>query len=663
MADITKLLGGPFIPPPARPDLPPESQLLDSIAAAGLKPPSSVVLDGRLHRFAAGAGREKTGWYIAYGDGVPAGKFGCWRQGIEVSWRAEGGRDWTPAEELEHARRMAEAKALRDAEAAKRHEVAASVVATIWESLPGAPADHPYLVRKGVKPHGAKVTGDGRLVVPLMDADGEIMSLQYINADGGKLYHSGAPTGGAFNVLGVLSADAITYVVEGFATGATVHEVMGAATVVTYSASNLVAVTETLRGLLGEAANLVIVADNDKSQVGQRYAEQACAKHGARYVVPPIPGDANDYVQAGRDLAALLTPTAGDWLVQADDFASQPAPIAWLVKGWLQQNALMMVHGPSGSGKTFVVLDWCARMASGLEEWHGVKVKPGAVVYLAGEGHHGLRGRVAAWKVRNRVDRMAMWLSRTGCDLNTVPGLQKAVDAVRSLPTAPSLIVVDTLHRFLDGDENSSVDAKTMLDACAGLMHEFGCSVLLVHHTGHNSDDRARGSSAWRGALDIEIGVSPAKDDKPIVITQRKNKDAEQADPVHCTLEVVPIPGWVDEDGEPVTSAVAVPADAPSAPEKKETGLTKHRKTLERAWWASGREQRDRMPYVSRSALRDFLAENMGWADGTINQHLKPSAPGRMVHDLLNADFISPHEHGWVISDPIRSGTLLMETK
>jgi putative DNA primase/helicase len=71
--------------------------------------------------------------------------------------------------------------------------------------------------------------------------------------------------------------------------------------------------------------------------------------------------------------------------------------------------------------------------------------------------------------------------------------------------------VVDTLHRFLDGDENSATDAKTMLDACSALIQEFACSVILIHHTGVSSEaqHRGRGSSAWRGALDIEISVVP----------------------------------------------------------------------------------------------------------------------------------------------------------
>lgn len=339
----------------------------------------------------------------------------------------------------------------------------------------------------------------------------------------------------------------------------------------------------------------MIVADNDASGVGQRYAEQAAAKYGARVVMPPESGDANDYAKAGNDLALLLSPPVDDWLIPADTFSQQPAPISWLVKRWIQREALIMVHGPSGGGKTFVVLDWCLRMASGMAEWHGNKVKPGAVVYLAGEGHHGLRGRIAAWKHHHQAEHLRMWLSRNGCDLNTPAGYARVVEQVRMLDTPPDLIVVDTLHRFLLGDENSAQDAKTMLDACNSLMAEFGCSVLLVHHTGVSDEaqHRARGSSAWRGALDIEISVIPAKDENPMEIVQRKSKDAELAQSIYTRLHSVEIPGWVDEDGQQVTSAVVVEAQQNATQSAKpESKLTSMTRVFEGAWWATNAEIR-----------------------------------------------------------------------
>ena len=667
MADLSKVLGGPWSPPPEKRIAPPETQLRDAMLSAGLEPPDELLLDGKIHRFKSGTkgsgshGGDKPGWYLIFGDGVPAGRFGCWRAGVEVTWRAEVGRKLTASEEMAHARRMAEAKALRDAELERKHEVAAATVETIWTSAQAASPDHPYLKRKGIGVHGARVTGDGRLVVPLYGQDGTLATLQYIAHDGGKLYHPGGQTGGKFWMLGTMDEPGTLFVAEGFATAATIHETTNRPVVVAYSASNLVPVTGSMREMHGASQDIVIVADNDKSGVGQRYAEQASAKFGARMVMPPIEGDANDYAQAGHDLASLLLPTKDDWLIAADDFSAQPAPISWLVKRWLQNNALIMVHGPSGGGKTFVVLDWCLRMASGAQEWCGHKVKAGNVVYLAGEGHHGLRGRVAAWKHHHQAGHLAMWLSKDGCDLNTPTGYLQVVEHLRGLPDKPAVIVVDTLHRFLAGDENSAQDAKTMLDACNSLMNEFGCSVILVHHTGvaEEAQHRARGSSAWRGALDIEISIVPGKDGVPMQIVQRKSKDAELAQTVHVELQQVTIPGWYDEDNQPVTSAVIVQAQ-PSASPKKDSKIDSHRKTFENAWWSSGAEDRNGLPYLSRSAMVDYLVQKMDVSEASAKVYIKPSANGKPIADLLVAEIIEAFEHGWMVIDEAQASAMLI---
>lgn len=663
MADLKNILGGSWSPPAQVNSDPPEVQLADAMRSAGLTPPDHIQLDGKLHRFRSGTkgspGKgDKPGWYIVFGDGVPAGRFGCWRAGIEVTFRADIGRQLTDAEQIANARRLAEAIKLRDAELKRQRETAADTVEVIWNNAAFAEEDHPYLSRKKIGTHGARVTGDGRLIVPLYNNDGGISSLQYIDAEGGKLYHAGGQTGGCYWMIGTLDDPGVLYVAEGFATAATIHEVTNRPCIVAYSASNLVPVTGTLRDTLGTGQEIVIVADNDASGTGQKYADQAAAKYGAKAITIPTEGDANDYVVAGHDLKILLQPQVTDWLVKADDFCTTPSPIKWLVKHWLQESALIMVHGPSGGGKTFAVLDWCLHIASGRPDWNGHKVKDGSVVYLAGEGHHGLKSRIAAWKQTHGVEETNLWLSKGGTDLNTPEGYWRVVEAIRGIGDRPSLIVIDTLHRFLSGDENSAQDAKTMIDACANLMNEFGCSVLLVHHTGvsEEAQHRARGSSAWKGALEIEISVVPAKGDGPIQLVQRKSKDSEEAKPVFAKLELVPINGWLDEDGEQVTSAVMVKSEEPV--KEKESKHTESMRLLDKAFWKTKAEMRDGDPYISKSGMISFMIESLGWKERIVKNKIDPTNEGGFILPLLSANIIEPFEHGWKIVDPVFAGTL-----
>jgi len=226
------------------------------------------------------------------------------------------------------------------------------------------------------------------------------------------------------------------------------------------------------------------------------------------------------------------------------------------------------------------------------------------------------------------------------------------VDSLRTLPEKPAVIVVDTLHRFLLGDENSAQDAKTMLDACNRLMNEFHCSVTLVHHTGVSDEaqHRARGSSAWRGALDIEISIVPGKDDQPMQIVQRKSKDAEMAETVFVELQTVAIPGWMDEDGRQVSSAVVVQTGAPTPAHKKiNSELVTSQKRFERAWLKANCETYKGCPYLSRSAMLDFLINNDGFKPTKAEAMCKPD--GQTIGILLNSDMIQAAQHGWIVVD------------
>jgi len=90
MGNISELFGKPYRPSQQSPVDSPERQLMDDMQRAGINPPSQIIMDGKIHRFKSGTkgqgkGGDKPGWYIIFGDGVPAGRYGCWRAGIEAT--------------------------------------------------------------------------------------------------------------------------------------------------------------------------------------------------------------------------------------------------------------------------------------------------------------------------------------------------------------------------------------------------------------------------------------------------------------------------------------------------------------------------------------------------------------------------------------------------
>ena len=366
--------------------------------------------------------------------------------------------------------------------------------------------------------------------------------------------------------------------------------------------------------------------------------------------------------------SANLPAPSEPFLIDANEFSKEPPTISWIIRGWLPTESLSMVHGPSGSGKTFVVLDWCLRIAAGLPEWAGNKVRPGPVVYLAGEGHGGLKKRITAWKQNAGVDAVNMWISPAGCDLDTPDGYERVRAAINEIDKKPVLIVVDTLHRFLSGDENSPRDAKVMVDYCARLMKEFHCSVTIVHHTGVSemAQNRARGSSAWKATLDMEISVIPGADGEPITIKQRKAKDDEPASDICVELVKVPIDGWFDEDGIQIWSAVLQTVDAPTKISKAESKLGKPLKTWENCWEHAGSVFEGDDPFLSYDGARAKLRAE-GLAAITITHYLSPSRKDGFICKLLKAKKIKAEnvggEKGWFLIDPVTASAMRLLRK
>lgn len=619
---------------------------------------TSVSINGRFNRFRLEGDRagEKSGWYVAHANNdISLWSFGDWRTRETYSgYNYNKGRGLSDDEREALFLRMEEMRKEQAEEGERKHKKAAALASNIWNGARDADSSHEYLARKGVKSHGLKQTSDKRLIMPIYNINGELSSLQYISPDGKKRFltdgeikggccvlQAGNPQGDSRGVNSMASLNNQTgapiYVVEGYATGASVYEALEgrANVVIALNAGNLLSVAQELRSAVGAGAQIAIVGDNDASGVGQDSARKAGDATGAAVIIPPVEGDANDYAQAGQDLRGLLTRDmsirstpapaidAGPWLVSAEDFCAQPAPLSWYVKGYIQRKGLHMIFGASGAGKTFIVLDWILRVAAMdgapevVDEWAGNKVRHAGVIYLAGEGHTGLKARIRGWLSHHDVTRVNAWVSQSAIDLNTTQGLRKTIDEIRGIETAMrehgeamrenaraadkdiqgenpnpnvGIIVIDTLHRFLLGDENKAQDTKTFLDACAILTREFNCAVLLVHHTGVSSDAqlRARGSSSWKGALDMEFCAQVDDEEdadqdigvyrpKRVKLVQTKSKDCEIKENLVLDMNKVEVPGWIDEDGEPVTTIILTPSQTQEGAGKrprKERGLS-----------------------------------------------------------------------------------------
>ena len=275
-------------------------QFRTAIQEAGITPPDVVETDGRLHRFGTnGKVGDDAGWYVLHTDGLSAGAFGDFRLGVSESWRANGDHKLSPREQTAYRERMKAIRREHEADMARRQAEARKKAKEIWQISEPAIDDHPYLARKGVKAHGLRVAGDGRLVVPVTDGL-DFHSLQFIPTEGKKRFLTGGRVRGCYYLLG--KPDGILCIAEGFATAASVYEATGHAAAVAFGAGSLLLVAKSLRTKYSDL-KLIICADDDPkengSNPGMKAAQEAAREVDGALAVPDFgnerPEDASDF--------------------------------------------------------------------------------------------------------------------------------------------------------------------------------------------------------------------------------------------------------------------------------------------------------------------------------------------------------------------------------
>lgn len=294
---------------------------ISAIQDTGIKAPETVVADGQFHRFSSnGKPNDKAGYYILFSNpnGLMAGIFGCWRLQEEHRWSSKSKSTLSLEDKLTIQQLQEKAKARLQEKAKLRSDYAASII----KSAEPAKPDHAYAKRKNSIPtYGALWKNDilcseffdspestGKLkdvlIIPLYDKEGSVISVQAITGDGSKFFMSGGLTkGGMFTFKG--ETDNV-YIVEGYATAATVFDATGKTVVCAFNANNLLVVAPIVKELFPDS-KIIVAADNDaikesagKGNKGKAVAEKLFESEALPYSMPTFDSiadgtDWNDY--------------------------------------------------------------------------------------------------------------------------------------------------------------------------------------------------------------------------------------------------------------------------------------------------------------------------------------------------------------------------------
>ena len=334
----------------------------------------------------------------------------------------------------------------------------------------------------------------------------------------------------------------------------------------------------------------------------------------------------------------------------------------WLIKGILPSKGLAIIYGGSGAGKSFLALHAALHIAA-ARPWAAKKTYQTGVIYIAAEGQQGFPRRVAAARDKLGIpDGIPFRLILVPPNLGTLKGdaailieeikMQSAIFGIR-----PGAVFIDTLAQTMFGaDESGSEGMGAFIANCGLISRDLDVLSAGIHHIGKDATLGMRGWSGLRAACDAAWEVS--KSDTKRSVRLEKNKEGEEDISWDFLLEKIEI--GRDEDGDPVTTCVAVVDDiAPTVlAEKKSKGRKplsgQKADVLESIKWALEEfgvpmQGIGRQPAGVKGVLKEkvkIILEKRGFFDGK-NLASGRAAMSRTISGLSGDRFVG-HWDKWV---------------
>lgn len=238
-------------------------------------------------------------------------------------------------------------------------------------------------------------------------------------------------------------------------------------------------------------------------------------------------------------------------IIDLDDLPD-PEP---LIEGFLYRDSLVRTFGPPKSLKSFVTLDMAASISLGIE-WQGRPTVQTIVLYVVAEGARGVKARRRAWNEHHDTEMKVIFYPKP-VQIGDPNSMFRLISFCRA--KSVGYVVFDTQARCTVGvEENDNTEMGEIVSALDILKAETGACVHLVHHSGTTDSKRARGASAFDGAVDAEFYTrrNEQEPDQVSLITKFQ-KDTAEAEPVNMqTLEVAG--SLVLDGGAPGGHAAAV---------------------------------------------------------------------------------------------------------
>lgn len=235
------------------------SSLNDVMSFNDIIPPSINIHAKSVVRFKSqGICKDDCCYYIIFYNQIGA-LFGCWRRDIYVKWFAKSYHKLSYYDKAKYQQQIERF----EKEKKERKEIGLLRCKKNWELSQEPDEKHDYLIRKKIKPLYCRQL-EKNLLIPIFDCFGDIQSIQYISPgkDKNKLYETGTSYKNGYLPLGERIVSPLR-LCEGYATGCSIYEAIGAPVFVCFSAFNLIEIAKWIRKKFKDL-EIHICADDDR---------------------------------------------------------------------------------------------------------------------------------------------------------------------------------------------------------------------------------------------------------------------------------------------------------------------------------------------------------------------------------------------------------------
>jgi hypothetical protein len=251
-----------------------------------------------------------------------------------------------------------------------------------------------------------------------------------------------------------------------------------------------------------------------------------------------------------------------------------PRPIkAWAIKRLMQQQGHGLLSGQWGTYKSFVALELAGALMTGQPFLDRLVKRQSGVLFLAAEGQHEMRIRLAAL-IQEKCGGMARapfrWfedvpvlLQPDGLALLVAMGRQAGVSLQQEFGLPLGLVIIDTIAASAGynglGAENDNAVNQRLMNVLKLAAQQLDCFVLGVDHFGKDVHSGTRGGSSKESSGDLVLACLGERELSGRVVNTRlvvrKCRGGRTGQEYPFGVREVQLPE-LDEDGSAITTLV-----------------------------------------------------------------------------------------------------------